>query len=53
MGSKDEKTLFKVRLLFENPSRNLYYDSPEEYERHFMTTVKSDVKQKWIKRTVV
>jgi hypothetical protein len=27
--------------------RKLYYHNPEEYERHFHTTVSQDIKEKW------
>ena len=30
--------------------RKLYYNNPEEYERHFHTTVSRDIKEKWSER---
>ena len=30
--------------------RKLYYNSPEEYERHFYTTISQPIKQKWLER---
>ena len=30
--------------------RKLYYNNPEEYERHFHTTVSKDIKEKWAEK---
>jgi hypothetical protein len=56
VGSKDEDLLFKVNLTTCHPKRRepltLYYDSPEEYEKHHLTYVPNVIKEKWIKRTL-
>ena len=31
--------------------RKLYYNNPEEYERHFNVTVSKDCKAKWVEKT--
>lgn len=53
IGSAQEKGLFKVRFLtHENniPGITLYYNDPEQYERHLNCTVSNDVKNKFIER---
>ena len=56
VGTTDEDILFKVS---DSTGRNgrkesliLYYDSPEQFERHHFTTVSTEVKQKWNKRSL-
>ena len=51
VGSADEDKLFKVA---DSTGRNgrreplmLFYTTPEEYERHHVTTLSADVKNKW------
>jgi hypothetical protein len=52
-GSKDEDKLFSVILstgeLGQTP-QILFYDSPEEYERHFDVRVSGETKQRWNKK---
>jgi hypothetical protein len=56
VGKKDEDTFFKVKLccnyIGQNPYGVLYYNSPEEYERHFYTTVPEKIKGKWMKHNM-
>ena len=49
VGSSAEKDFFKVRWCGLNRQRpvTLFYDSPENYERHHRTTLSDDIKQKW------
>ncbi len=45
-----EAQFFKVRYLGNDSTNNpdiLYYDSPEQFERHMHCTVKQQTKQKW------
>lgn len=56
VGSSHEDLFFKV---IDSTGRNgrreplmLYYDSPEQYENHQFTTVSSEIKQKWYKRSL-
>ena len=45
-----EAQFFKVRYLGNYSTNNpdiLYYDSPEQFERHMHCTVKTPIKQKW------
>ena len=45
-----EAQFFKVRYLGDYSTNNpdiLYYDSPEQFERHMHCTVKQQTKQKW------
>lgn len=61
VGSIEEKMLFKVRLSTGEkgtlthingdwvPESNLlFYDSPEEYERHFYGSLSNDTKTRWL-----
>jgi len=59
VGKTDEYLYFKVCMATGEGSRgkyndaephHLYYDSPESYERHFATTLSSDVKVAWAER---
>jgi hypothetical protein len=54
-GSADSNILFKVTdCSHHNKERKdpllLYYDSPEQYERHQYTFVSTSIKQKWYDR---
>ena len=48
-GSADEYDYFKVRDISNLKKRGLvfFYDSPEQYERHFHKTLPENVKKKW------
>lgn len=50
VGSIDENMFFKVRDNTSKDSRSLYYDSPEEYERHMFLTLSTDIKSRWTEK---
>ncbi len=54
VGTADEDLFFKVVDSTGHKGRKeplmLYYDSPEQYERHHYTSVSHNVKQNWVKR---
>lgn len=56
MGRIDEDAFFKVKFangeFGQDCPGNLFYNSPEEYERHFYTTVSQSVKDKWMARNL-
>ena len=56
VGSKEESTLFKVNDATGYNERKepltLFYDSPEQYEKHHFTTVSPEIKQKWVKNAL-
>jgi len=49
IGSKSEKEFFKVRWCSLNRTNpvTLFYDSPEQYEKHHRTSLPDVVKEKW------
>ena len=50
VGSAQEHDVFRVKYLTLEkgiPGLSLFYDSPEQYERHTQTVLKSDIKNKW------
>ena len=51
VGTSNEHLFFKVRLstgeLGKKCVDSLYFDSPEQYERHMKTTLSQSVKQDW------
>jgi hypothetical protein len=56
VGSADEDLFFKVRMgishvgFANDPDKTettLFYDNPEQYERHMHTTVSQQIKEKW------
>ena len=50
VGSKREDLYYKVSVSTGHLGRDnviLFYDSPEQYERHMYTTVGSENKEKW------
>ncbi len=53
VGSRDEYSLFKVIDSTARGGKNyplmLYYDSPEQYEKHHYVNLSLDVKQRWYK----
>ena len=52
-GSKDEDLMFSVILATGEMGQNaplLFYDSPEQYERHFFTKVSQQIKDKWFEK---
>jgi len=55
VGSKEEDLFFKVALATgelktRNSSNVLFYDSPEQYEKHFMLNVKQELKDVWVNK---
>lgn len=56
VGSSDEDLLFKVTRAvgdFKNKdSHMLFYNSPEQYERHFMTVLPVETKEKWTLKNI-
>jgi len=56
VGSKEESTLFKVTDATGYNERKdpltLFYDSPEQYEKHHFTNVTSETKQQWVKKAL-
>jgi hypothetical protein len=53
VGSVNEHLFFKVGLATGELGNNggaLFFDSPEQYERHMKTTVSQDIKQKWVQK---
>ena len=49
IGGIHEDKLFKVRFMTREgdvPGLNLFYDSPDQYERHLGCIVKTDIKEK-------
>lgn len=56
MGRIDEDAFFKVKLangeFGQDCPGSLFYNSPEEYERHFYTTVSQEIKDKWMARNL-
>jgi hypothetical protein len=56
VGSKYEDYLFKVKLISgedKNASAILFYDSPEQYERHQFLMLAEPIKQKWQAKQMV
>ena len=53
VGTKQEDSYFKVSIStgeFGRDSVVLFYDSPEQYERHMYTTVDPDDKNRWLEK---
>ena len=55
VGSKDEDLFFKVALATgelktTNGSNVLFYDSPEQYEKHLMAEVDQEIKDRWVNK---
>jgi len=54
-GSRDEDGLFSVILATGETGQTpltLFYDTPEQYERHFYLTLSPETKQRWQKKRV-
>lgn len=53
-GTKDEDLFFSVILatgeLKENGAPVLFYENPEQYERHFFTKLSQQIKNKWVEK---
>jgi hypothetical protein len=55
VGSKDEDLFFKIALATgelktTNSSNVLFYDSPEQYEKHLMVEVDEEIKERWVEK---
>jgi hypothetical protein len=55
VGSNDEDRLFKLslstgELKTTNGSTILFYDSPEQYERHLLDRLSDEIKEKWMNK---
>jgi len=55
VGSKEEDLLFKIRLAkgelkTNNGSNLLFYDSPEQYEKHLTQEIDDEIKEKWVEK---
>jgi hypothetical protein len=54
VGRLDEDLYFKVKISNGNDSDgHLYYNSPEEYERHWHTSLPLAIKQTWLEKYTV
>ena len=55
-GTADEDQFFSVRFATGETKRrdasNLFYDNPEQYERHFNTTVPRETKDAWLNKVM-
>jgi hypothetical protein len=55
-GTSDEDLFFSVRFATGETKRrdasNLFYDNPEQYERHFFTTVSPELKDAWLNKVM-
>jgi len=52
-GTRDEDLFFSVILATGELGQNaatLFYDSPEQYERHFFVKVSQDIKDRWLEK---
>lgn len=47
VGSSAEDQFFKVKMFNGNKGVTLFYDSPEDYERHQFSILDERTKQKW------
>jgi hypothetical protein len=50
VGNIDEDLFFRVSLSVNgtgSETRKLFYDNPEQYERHFRATISNEIKEKW------
>lgn len=56
VGSKDEYILFKVTNAIGRNQRKdpliLYYDSPEQYEKHHLANLSDTIKKKWVENAL-
>lgn len=55
VGTNEEGLLFKVALATgelraRNSSNVLFYDSPEQYEKHLMAEIHEEIKDKWVNK---
>lgn len=53
VGSRDEDQFFKVKIIDKDMGKepgNLFFFTPDEFERHYKTTLKQTLKDKWEER---
>ena len=50
VGSAQEDLFFKSKI--GSHSGSLFYDSPEQFEKHMFVTVNSDIKEKWYSKNI-
>jgi hypothetical protein len=55
VGSKEEGLFFKIALATgelktRNGSNVLFYDSPEQYEKHLMSEIDQETKDRWVEK---
>ena len=53
VGSRGESQFFKTRLATGETGRDgetLYFDSPEEFEKHMRVTISPEIKEKWLEK---
>jgi hypothetical protein len=53
VGSRSESQFFKTRLASGETGRDgetLYFDSPEEFEKHMRIIVPPEIKEKWLEK---
>ena len=53
VGSREDDLYFSVMDTLSESSRKLYYNSPEEYERHFRINLPQSVKDLWYERKIM
>jgi hypothetical protein len=49
VGTKEEDLYFKINVCNGN-SHTLFYDSPEQYERHHLEKLSTGIKENWLKK---
>lgn len=55
IGSSDEDSFFKVKLVNGDCKKgigHLYYDTPEQYEKHQYCIINSKIKEAWYKKQI-
>jgi hypothetical protein len=55
VGSVGEDLFFKVKLInghYKKGSGNLFYDSPEQYEKHQFCVLDANIKEMWYKKQI-
>ena len=55
VGSAEEDLFFKTKIASNSLASNagsLFYDSPEQFEKHMFVTLDSDIKEKWYSKNI-
>lgn len=55
VGSKEEELFFKIslstgELKTRNSTNLLFYDSPEHFEKHLMSDIEQEIKDRWLEK---